>query len=149
MQEAGEGEEAEEEPSPPSPRPDMRFSFFALFNATCFHLYEMERRMSLPEELEALRTARIAFEFVMHVGEHHGFEDYLETLQHSRTSSPLQFFPTREEAGTWLETQPEPPPPTVVAIGSELYSVGYNRKRGLRVLIRIPTQPQLQGENRT
>jgi hypothetical protein len=143
MEEAGEEEEAEEEPSPPNPRPDMRFSLFDLFNATCFHLYEMERRMSSPEELEAIRTAKIAFNFVMHVGEHHGIEEYLETLDSSRTSSPLQSFVTREEAEIWLEKQPEPPTPAVVAIGSELYSVGYDRRRGLRVLIRIPTQQEL------
>lgn len=136
-------EEVEEELSAPKPRHGTRFSLFDLFDKTCFHLYEMEQRMSSPEELEAIRTAKIAFHFVMDVGEHHGFEEYLDTLHSSWTSRPVQSFTTREEADSWLEKQPEPPPSAVAAIGSELYSVGYNRRRRLRVLIRIPPQQEL------
>jgi hypothetical protein len=145
MEGAGEEteEEAEEEQIPPHPGHGTRFNFFDCFNWTCFHLYEMEKRISSPEELEAIRAARIAFHFVMDVGEYHGFEEYRETVHASRTSHPLQAFATREEADSWLAKQPEPPSPAVVAIGSELYSVGYNRLRALRVLSRIPTQQEL------
>ncbi|MFL5358475.1 hypothetical protein [Archangium sp.] len=146
MEEAGEETEeeaAEEVLSPPHPSHGTRFSFFDFFNWTCFHLYEMEKRMSSPEELEAMRAAKIAFNFVMEVGEYHGFEEYRETVHSSRTSSPLQSFANQGEADAWLAKQPEPPPPEVVAIGNELYSVGYNRLRALRVLIRIPTPQEL------
>ncbi|WP_146210013.1 hypothetical protein [Vitiosangium sp. GDMCC 1.1324] len=133
-----------DETAPPSPIQGMRFSFFDFFKWTCFHLHELEQRISSPQELEAIGAARISLDFVMHVGEHHGFEEYLESIHSARASGPLQFFATREEADTWLNMQPEPPPPTVVAIGSELYSVGYHRLRALRVLIRIPTQQELR-----
>ncbi|WNG49680.1 hypothetical protein F0U60_40350 [Archangium minus] len=137
------GEEAEEQVSPPKPSLGASFDFFDFFKWTCFHLFELEQRISSPEELEAIRTARIALHFVMHVGEYHGFEAYLETLRSSRLSRPLESFSTRDAAETWVETQSEPPAPGVVAIGNGLYSVGYNRRRALRVLIRIPTQQEL------
>jgi hypothetical protein len=141
--EAEEEEAPEEELSPPHPSHGTRFSFFGFFNWTCFHLYQMEKRISFPEELEATRAAKIAFHFVMDVGEDHGFEEYRESVYSSRTSRPFQSFATREEADVWLAKQAEPPPPVVVAIGGELYSVGYNRLRALRVLIRIPTPQEL------
>ncbi|MGZ3458038.1 MAG: hypothetical protein ACXU86_05975 [Archangium sp.] len=135
--------EAEDELSPPHPSHGARFDLLDFFKWTCFHLYEMEKRISSSEELEALRTARIAFHFVMDMGEYHGFEEYRETVYSSRTSRPLQSFTTWGEAETWLTKQPDPPPPAVVAIGSDLCSVGYNRLRALRVLIRIPTRQEL------
>jgi hypothetical protein len=116
---------------------------FKLFNKSIFHLHELEQRTTSPEELEAIRTVKIAFSFVLHVGEWYGFDEYLESIQLARTSGPLESFATREEADAWMEKQPEPPPPAVVAIGSELYSVGYNRRRAVRALIRIPTQQEL------
>jgi hypothetical protein len=143
MKEEPEEEEAEEESNDPPPKLGTEFHLFDLLNVVCFHLYEMEQRMSSPAELEALKTAKIAFHFVMWTGEGHGFEEYLETLHSSRTSPPLLSFSTREETDSWLATQPEPPPPAVVAIGRDLYSVGYNRRRGLRVLLRIPTPQEL------
>jgi len=79
----------------------------------------------------------------MGIGEDHGFKEYLETLRSSRTSPPLLSFSTREEAESWLAKQPEPPPPAVVAIGRDLYSVGYNRRHRLRVLLRIPMPQEL------
>ncbi|QRK08692.1 hypothetical protein JQX13_00430 [Archangium violaceum] len=100
-EEGGEG--ADDEVCPPHPRHGAKFDFFD---------FELEQRISSPEELEAIRTARIAFHFVMHVGEYHGFEAYQETLQS---------FATRQDAEAWLE----------------------NQSRGLRVLIRIPTQQEL------
>ncbi len=131
-------EEAEEAPRSPNSSHGTQFNVFDLFDRTCLHLYELEQRVSFPEELDAIRTAKIAFHFVMDVGEGHGLEEYLETLDASRSSRPVLSFATREEADSWLVQQPEPPPPAVVAIGSELYAVGYNRRRGLRVLLRLP-----------
>jgi hypothetical protein len=133
-------EEADEEPRTLNPSHDTRFNVFDLFEKTCLHLHELEQRMSSPEELDALRTAKLAFHFVMNVGESLGLEAYLETLEASMSSPPVLSFATRQEADSWLAQQPEPPPPAVVAIGSGLYSVGYNRRRGGRVLLRIPTQ---------
>ncbi len=138
-----EQEEAEEQSNRPPPKLGTEFHLFDLLNVVCFYLHEMERRMSSPEEIEALKTAKIAFHFLMWTGEDHGFEEYLETLRSSRTSPPTQSFSAREEAESWLAKQPEPPPPAVVAIGSALYSVGYNRRHQRRVLLRIPTPQEL------
>ncbi|WNG55676.1 hypothetical protein F0U59_13535 [Archangium gephyra] len=138
-----EADAAEEEAEPPNPSGGTGFRFFDFYRWSCFHLHAMEQRISSPEELEAIRTAKIAFDFVTHVGEEHGFEDFLQSLRAARTSRPLQSFATREAAESWLATQPEPPPPAVVAIGGELYSVGYNRRREVRVLIRIPMPREL------
>jgi hypothetical protein len=136
-------EEAEEELATHSPSPGRAFNVFDLLNKTSYHLHELEARLSSPEEHEALRIARIAFHFVMRMGEDHGFEEYLEALNAARRSRPSQSFAIPEEAESWLATQPEPPPPSVVAIGSELYAVGYHRGRGLRVLLRLPTPLEL------
>ncbi|OJH41710.1 hypothetical protein [Cystobacter ferrugineus] len=143
MEEEPEQEEVEEESNHPPPKLGAEFHLFDLLNVVCFYLYEMEQRMSSPEEIEALKTAKIAFHFVMDTGEEHGFKEYLETLRSSMVSpAALQSFSTREEAESWLARQPEPPPPVVVAIGRDLYSVGYNRRHQMRLLLRIPT-PQV------
>ncbi|WPB74490.1 hypothetical protein KYC5002_36415 [Archangium violaceum] len=136
-------QEVEETPEPPRPVFGTKFSLFKLYDRTCYDLHQMEKRMSSPEELEAIRTARISFNFVMREGEEYGFEEYMESLRSARTAPPLVSFATHEEADSWLATQPEPPPPAVVSIGNELYSVGYNRRRKMRLLIRIPTQAEL------
>jgi hypothetical protein len=136
-------QEVEETPEPPRPNSSTKFSLFNLYDRTCYDLHQMEKRMSSPEQLEAIRTAKISFNFVMRVGEEYGFEEYLESLRSARTSPPLEFFKTQEAADTWLATQPEPPPPAVISIGNELYSVSYNRRRKMRLLIRIPTQREL------
>ncbi|MFE8601026.1 hypothetical protein [Archangium violaceum] len=136
-------QEAEEVPEPPRPSSSAKFSLFKLYDRTCYDLHQMEKRMSSPEEFEAIRAAKISFNFVMREGEEYGFEEYLESLRSARTAPPLASFATREEADSWLATQPEPPPPAVVSIGNELYSVGYNRRRKMRLLIRIPTQREL------
>ena len=95
-------------------------------------------RLLVPEELESLRAARIAFEFVMAMGEDHGFADSRSTLFASTATPPRQSFATREEADTWLATQPQPPLPAVVAIGGARYFLGYHRLKQQRVLIRLP-----------
>lgn len=108
-----------------------------------YHLHALESRTTSPEQLGALKTARIALHFIVHVGEQYGFVDYLEHFKADSPPSPIVTFATREEADTWLEAQPIPPPPSVVGIVGDLYSVGINRRRELRVLIRIPTQQKL------
>ncbi len=138
---------AGEEPPLPEPGPGTQLVLFDFFLWTSFHLYAMEKRISDPEEIEAIRAAKIAFEFVMHQGEAHGFAEYWQTLRTSSSSPPRQSFRTWEEANGWLALQPEPPHPEVVAIGSEFFSVGYDRLRRLRVLIRLPTQQELDGED--
>jgi hypothetical protein len=134
--------EEEEAPSPPHPSLERRFKFFGFFTWTVFHLHLLERRTSSPEASQAIDTARRALHFVMHVGEEHGFEEYLRTLHAARSAPPVRSFTTREEADTWLAQQPEPPPPAVIAIGGELHSVGYDRVRRLRVLLRLPTRQE-------
>ena len=116
---------------------------FDLIDRTLFHLHELEQRTTSPEELEAISTAKIAFQFMIRVGEIHGFEDFLESFNSDGLPRPLLSFSTRKEADTWLANHPAPPTRVVVAIGSDLYSVGFNRRRGLRVLVRIPTQREL------
>lgn len=143
LDENEEAQDAEEEAAPPTPRPDTSFSLLESYKRTCYHLSELEKRLSSHEQLEATRAARISFDFVMRMGEEHGFEDYLEGIRSARTSPTLRSFASREEADTWLMTQPEPPPPTVVAIGSNLYVAGYNRRGRLRVLTRLPAQQEL------
>ncbi|MFY0562570.1 hypothetical protein ACN28E_01900 [Archangium lansingense] len=137
------GQEPADESEPPKPNPGERFSLFGLYERTCYDLYQMEKHVTSPEELESIRIAKISFHFVMHEGEEYGFEDYLESIRSARSAPPRKSFTTRAEADTWLATQPEPPPPVVVAIGNELYAAGYNRRRGLRLLIRHPTPPEL------
>lgn len=132
-------EESEAEPRVHSPRPGEPLSLFDLFMQTTQYLHELEPRLSSPEEHEALRVAKIAFHFVMELGEDHGFEAYLRTFDDSKSPRPRLAFATREEAESWLAKQPEPPPPAVVVIGGELYSVGYHRIRSQRVLLRLPT----------
>ncbi|MFP2903759.1 hypothetical protein ACLESD_01540 [Pyxidicoccus sp. 3LFB2] len=140
---AAEDEVEAEEAPVPKPRVGERFSFFELYSSTCHHLHELEKRTSSPEQLEALRTAKVSFDFVMHLGEERGVEDYLESIRSARTAPPLRGFASQEDADAWLMTEPEPPIPAVVAIGNELYAVGYNRRRGKRQLSRLPTQHEL------
>lgn len=143
LDETEEEQEAVEEPVPSTPRPDERFSLVELYSRTCHHLHELEKRTSSPEQLAAIRTAKVSLDFVMRLGEAHGFEDYLESIRAASASPPLRSFENQAAADAWLMTQPEPPPPAVVAIENELYAVGYNRRRGLRVLTRIPTHHEL------
>lgn len=143
-----EEQEVGEESAPPVPVPGTTSSLFERYTRTCYYLHELEKRLPLPEQLDAIRSAKVAFEFVMHIGEAYGFEDYLESIRSARESSPLGSFTSREEADTWLMSQPEPPPPTVVAIGSERYATGYDRRRRLRVLSRLPTRQELDAEGR-
>ncbi|MCP3140619.1 hypothetical protein [Pyxidicoccus xibeiensis] len=138
-----EEQEVREEAPPPAPRPGARFSLFDHYKWACYYLSALEKRLSSPQHLEAIRTARLAFDFVMRMGEEHGFEDYVGSIRSARAAPPFRSFARQEDADTWLDAQPEPPPSVVVAVGNELYAVGYNRRGRRRVLTRIPTNQEL------
>jgi hypothetical protein len=117
-----------------------------LIKRTLFLLHEVEQDTTAPEQIEAIRTAKIAFHFILGRGERHGFEDYLNGFDSDLSLRPLLSFPTREDADIWLREHPAPPHGAIVGIGEQLYSVGFDRKSGLRVLVRIPTQQELDEE---
>jgi hypothetical protein len=142
LEQADEGSMEEVRSPPPSSPPQGNDLDFAL-ERLLYHLHELEGRTTSPEQREAIKIAKIALHFILHVGEQYGFEDYLEYFKSDSPPSPLVSFATQEDADTWLKAQPVPPPPSVVGIGSDIYSVGFNRRRELRVLIRIPTRQEL------
>jgi hypothetical protein len=115
-----------------------------LFDKTLVFLHKVEQRGHSPEELEALRTAKIALHFIQSIGESYGFEDYLQNFNSEAPPAPLLSFATREEADLWLKSHPAPPHGAVVQIAEARYSVGFERKSGLRVLVRIPSAEELK-----
>ena len=137
----------DEETNPPELPQGKRWSLFELLEWTAFYLYELEKRIASPEAHEALRVSKIAFHFVMDSGEEHGFEEYQQTLHASEEEQPVHAFATQQEANNWLARQPEPPTPVVVSVGNERLSVGYDRLRRRRVLIRLPTRQELDGKD--
>jgi len=114
-----------------------------LIDRTLLLLHQVEQHTHSAEEFEALKTAKVALHFIMERGEQQGFEDYLTHFDSAREPSPLLAFAAREEADVWLENHPAPPHGAIVSIAGELYSVGFNRKSGLRILVRIPTPEDL------
>lgn len=110
-----------------------------LIDRTLRLLHEIEQRPLSPEESEALKTAKIALHFIVERGERHGLEDYLKGFDSNAPPSPLHSFSTREEADSWLSNHAAPPHGAIVSIAGTRYSVGFNRKSGLRVLVRIPS----------
>lgn len=110
-----------------------------LIDKTLIFLHETERHTRSPDELEALKTAKIALHFIQSLGETHGFEDYLSHFNSDAPPSPLLSFSSRAEADTWLKEHPAPPHGAIIGIGDERYSVGFERKSGLRVLVRVPS----------
>jgi hypothetical protein len=114
-----------------------------LIDKTLFFLHEVEQHTRSADELEALKTAKIALHFIQSLGESHGFEDYLRNFDSEAPPSPLLSFTTREEADSWLKNHPAPPHGAIIGIDGDLYSVGFQRKSGLRVLVRIPSIEEL------
>lgn len=135
--------EVSQESAPLPPGLGTKWNFSDLLKWCFFHLHELEPHLSSPEEYNALEAAKIAFHFVMHLGETHGFQEYQSAVHASRTPPPSHTFASRGEAAHWLAAQTEPPPSVVIAIGDELHSVGYNRLKRLPILIRIPTPLEL------
>lgn len=115
----------------------------ALIDKTLFFLHQVEQHTRSSEELSALKTVKIALHFIQSLGESHGFEDYLRNFDSRTLPSPLLSFTTREEADTWLKNHPAPPHGAIIGIDGNLYSVGFERKSGLRVLVRIPSTEEL------
>jgi len=113
------------------------------FEKTLVSLHEIERRTEAPGELDALKTAKIALHFIQAIGESYGFEDYLDNFNSKAPLAPLLSFATRQEADRWLKEHPAPPHGAVVRIAESRYSVGFDRKSGLRVLVRIPSTEEL------
>jgi hypothetical protein len=140
-EEGEEEQEGTEESVPPAPQAGTESSFFELYNWTCYHLHVLEKQLTSPALLDAIKMARRAFDFVMRMGEERGFEDYLEAIRSVRTATPLKSFLSQEAAVTWLMAEPGPLSPAAVVIGNELYATGYDHRRGQRVLTLIPTQP--------
>ena len=114
-----------------------------LFDKTLVWLHEVEQRTETHEELDALKTAKIALHFIQAIGESYGFEDYLRNFNSKAPLDPLLSFATRQEADKWLKDHPAPPHGAVVRIAESRYSVGFDRKSGLRVLVRIPPTEEL------
>jgi hypothetical protein len=110
-----------------------------LFDKTLLLLHKVEQRAHSPEEFEALKTAKIALHFIQAIGESYGFEDYLQNFNAEAPPAPLLSFATREEADSWLKNHPVPPHGAVIGIAEARYSVGFERKSGLRVLVRVPS----------
>jgi hypothetical protein len=115
-----------------------------LIDKTLRLLHKVGRHTRASEELEALKTAKIALHFIQFIGEIHGFEDYLENFNAEASPPPRYSFATREEADLWLKNHPAPPHGAIVAIGGALHCVGFSRKSGLRVLMRIPSAEELR-----
>lgn len=114
-----------------------------LFDKTLILLHKVEQRGGSQEELEALKTAKIALHFIQAIGESYGFEDYLQNFASKEPLAPLLSFGKREEADSWLKNHPAPPHGAVICIADARYSVGFDRKSGLRVLVRIPADEEL------
>jgi hypothetical protein len=114
-----------------------------LIDRTLVLLHQVEQHTRSPEELEALKTAKLALHFILERGEQQGLEDYLKHFDSARDPVPLLAFAARDEADTWLKTHPAPPHGALVSVAGGLYSVGFNRKSGLRILVRLPTHEEL------
>jgi hypothetical protein len=71
------------------------------------------------------------------------FESFLGSVDSRALPRSLCSFGTRQEADTWLSAHPRPPHGAQVEIAGERYSVGYSRDSGLRVLVRLPSQEEL------
>ncbi|WNG14175.1 hypothetical protein [Cystobacter fuscus] len=92
---------------------------------------------SSPEDLEGLHSAALALHFVHEAGCARDFARFLAHLD--APLLPLCSFATREEAESWLGKHPRPPHGACVQVGGEMLTVGYQRERDQRVLVRFPT----------
>ncbi|HEX5746058.1 MAG TPA: hypothetical protein VFZ09_07430 [Archangium sp.] len=91
-----------------------------------------------PGASDALRPALNVSYFIMESGHAHNFEDYLATFR----GAPVPVvgaFSSREELDTWLRAHPVPPPRGAVELGGERYTLGYSRKSGQHLLLRLPS----------
>jgi len=91
---------------------------------------------SSPEDLEGLHSAALALHFIREAGCARDFAWFLAHL--GAPLPPLCSFATREEAESWLAKHPRPPHGASVQVGGELLTVGYQRERDQRLLVRFP-----------
>ena len=91
---------------------------------------------SLAEPVEGLLSATLALHFVTESGCTRDFVHFLGHLD--EPFPPLLFFTTRDEAESWLKHHPRPPHGASVRVGDDLFTVGYQRERNQRVLVRFP-----------
>jgi hypothetical protein len=91
---------------------------------------------SSPEDLEGLHSAALALHFIHEVGCARDFARFLTHLD--EPLPPLCSFATREEAEAWLRNHPRPPNGASVQVGEEVLTVGYQRERDQRLLVRFP-----------
>jgi hypothetical protein len=91
---------------------------------------------SSPEDLEGLHSAALALHFIHAAGCSREFARFLTHLD--EPLPPLCSFATRDEAEAWLRNHPRPPNGATVQVGEEVLTVGYQRERDQRVLVRFP-----------
>jgi hypothetical protein len=91
-----------------------------------------------PEEQELLAVAINALLFITSTGQRYAFADFLEYLESNAPPPVVASFKTREEAATWLNSQPEPPDSTLVLIADQYHTVMYSREMSHRRLIPLP-----------
>ncbi|QRK08928.1 head protein [Archangium violaceum] len=87
------------------------------------------------EEQELLGVAINALLFITSTGQRYAFADFLEYLKSKAPPPVVASFKTREEAETWLNSQPEPPDSTLVLIAGQYHTVMYIRELNHRRLI--------------
>ncbi|WNG43351.1 hypothetical protein F0U60_04010 [Archangium minus] len=106
-------------------------------------LHEARKHLgAVPEHEEALISIEVALQFIQESGLSNDFAGYLAEASNVPIP-PIRSFTSLEEADTWLKNHPRPPHGGWVRIGQDRYSVGYWRESGRRVLLRVPTQEEL------
>jgi len=92
---------------------------------------------------EALLPAVNVSFFILGSGHAHNFENYLADFRRGRLPV-LGAFPSREAFTTWLEAYAGPPPRGTVEVGGDHYTLGYSRRRGQPLLLRLPSMADLR-----
>ncbi|HEY0093967.1 MAG TPA: hypothetical protein VGB96_06570, partial [Archangium sp.] len=87
-------------------------------------------------DLQGLHASALALHFIHEAGCTRDFARFLTHLD--EPLPPLCSFSTREEAEVWLRNHPRPPNGATVRVGEDVLTVGYQRERGQRVLVRFP-----------
>jgi hypothetical protein len=88
-----------------------------------------------PEDQQLLAVAINAILFITSTGQRYAFADFLKYLESNAPPPVVASFKTREEAETWLSSQPEPPDSTLVLIADQYHTVMYIREMNHRRLI--------------
>lgn len=94
---------------------------------------------SSPEDQEGLHSSALALHFIHEADCAREFARFLTHL--GEPLPPLCFFATREEAEAWLRNHPSPPNGASVQVGEDVLTVGYQRERDQRLLVRFPRVP--------